>query len=60
MLIDVIVLKSFGGLSEGQFTQLREFEFDKLAKDGFCEKIGTAKTAPKNESIIESKKGTKK
>lgn len=58
MLIDVIIKKPFGGLSEGMFTQLREHEFEKLSKDGFVAKIDATK-ADKKESTTESK-GTKK
>lgn len=37
-MIDVIVLKPFAGLSEGQFTQLRESEFEQLHANGYVKK----------------------
>lgn len=59
MLVDVIVLKPFAGLSENSMTQLREHEFVELEKQGYVQKLDEKK-AEKKESIIDTKKGNKK
>ena len=60
-MIDVIILKPFAGLSEGQFTQLRESEFEQLHANGYVKKLDAGtKPASIVSKISSDKKATKK
>lgn len=56
-MIDAIVLIPFAGLEAGRFTQLKDFEFEKLQAEGYVKKVDEVK---KKVEISSDKKAFKK